>query len=161
MENIAGPAVIVSREQSQRTEINMENVVCDRVPEFVAFRESGKKVAGPANSYEVKTFSHGLHFADLGAAGEIRTTFEAVPLRSLPADKTDLPALPAQETWVNIRTLGVKGDGETDDTEAIRAAIAGHRSLYFPAGKYRVTNTIALRPDSVLVACTPAPLRWC
>jgi sugar lactone lactonase YvrE len=156
MENITGPAVIVSRENSQRTELNMENVVCDRVPQFASFRESGKKIAGPGGIYEVKTFSHGLHFADLGAAGEIRTIFETVPLRSLPADKADLPALPPRDTWVNIRSLGVKGDGETDDTEAIRAAVAGHRSLYFPAGKYRVTSTIVLKPDSVLVGLHPS-----
>ena len=156
MENITGPALIVSREMSQRTEINMENVVCDRVPGFASFRESGKKVAGPAGIYEVKTFSHGLHFADLGAAGEIRTTFETMPLRALPADKPDLPSLPPRESWVNIRSLGVKGDGETDDTEAIRAAVAGHRSLYFPAGKYRVTDTIVLKPDSVLVGLHPS-----
>ena len=33
---------------------------------FASFRESGKKVAGPGETYEVKIFSHGLHFADLG-----------------------------------------------------------------------------------------------
>jgi sugar lactone lactonase YvrE len=154
-ENIAGPAVIVSRENSARTEINMENVVCDRVAQFAQFRESGKKVAGPAAMYEVKSFSHGLHFADLGAAGETRTAFEAVPIRSLPADRADLPELPGRDTWVNIRTLGVKGDGESDDTEAIRKAIAAHRTLYFPIGRYRVSDTIVLKPDTVLVALHP------
>ena len=154
-ENIAGPAVIISREKSARTEINMENVVCDHVAQFAAFRESGKKIAGPAAMYEVKSFSHGMHFADLGAPGEIRTSFEALPLRSLPAGKVDLPALPPRENWVNVRTLGVKGDGDTDDTEAIRNAVAGHRALYFPLGWYRVTDTIALKPDTVLVALHP------
>jgi hypothetical protein len=155
MENISGPAVIVSREKSQRTEINMENVVCDRVPWFVSLRESGKKFAAPAAMYEVKSFSHGLHFADLGAPGEIRSSFEAVPLRAIPADKIDLPALPPRDTWVNIRSLGVKGDGETDDTEAIRKAVAGHRTLYLPIGRYRVTDTIVLKPETVLVGLHP------
>ena len=41
-----------------------------------------------------------------------------------------VPALPAQETWVNLRDLGAKGDGVTDDTEALRAAIAGRTSMY-------------------------------
>jgi len=158
MENITGPALIISRETSQRTELNMENVICNRVPEFASFRESGKKIAGPsaAGNYEVKTFSHGLHYADLGAAGEIQTTFETVPLRYLPPDKADLPALPSNSTWTNIKTLGVKGDGQTDDTDAIRKAVADHRTLYFPVGQYRVTGTIVLKPDTVLVGLHPS-----
>ena len=34
MENITGPAVVVSLEKNARTEINMEGVVCRGVPEF-------------------------------------------------------------------------------------------------------------------------------
>ena len=48
MENITGPAVVISDENNARTEINMENVVCRHVPVFASFRESGKQVAGPA-----------------------------------------------------------------------------------------------------------------
>jgi sugar lactone lactonase YvrE len=156
MENVSGPAVIISREQSQRTEINMEHVLCERVPWFATFRESGRKIAGPGGTYEVKSFSHGLHFSDLGDAGEIQTSFETVPLRAMPADKPDLPSLPGRGTWVNVRTLGVKGDGETDDTEAIRRALAGHTALYFPSGRYRVTDTIVLAPGTVLVGLHPS-----
>ena len=49
---------------------------------------------------------------------------------------------------MNVRTLGVKGDGETDDTEAIRKAIDAHRVLYFPIGYYVVRDTIALKPET-------------
>src|SRR5438445_464779 len=41
MENVTGPAVIISNEKSARTEINMENVVCRNVPVFAAYRVSG------------------------------------------------------------------------------------------------------------------------
>ena len=47
MEDISGPAVIISLEDNARTEINMENVVCRRVPTFALLRESGKTFAGP------------------------------------------------------------------------------------------------------------------
>ncbi|MBS1874532.1 MAG: SMP-30/gluconolactonase/LRE family protein [Acidobacteria bacterium] len=156
MEDISGPAVVISRERSPRTEINMEGVACRRVPVFASFRESGKRTAGVGEQYEVKTFSHGLHFADLGAAGEFRTAFDAARLASWPADRADLPEAPARETWVNVRSFGAKGDGVSDDTAALRAAIAAERSLYFPMGKYRVTGTIALRPDTVLVGLHPS-----
>jgi hypothetical protein len=159
-ENISGPAVIISREKSQRTEINMENVVCDRVPQFAKFRESGKTVSASAGMYEVKAFSHGLHFGDLGAPGEIRTNFEAVPLKGMPADKADLPALPERESWINVHALGIKGDGESDDTQAIRNAVAAHPTLYFPMGRYRITDTIVLKPDTVLVALHPSATQF-
>ena len=43
-------------------------------------------------------------------------------------------------------TLGVNGDGKTDDTAALQRAIDTHRVLYLPIGLYRVTDTLRLRP---------------
>ena len=95
MENISGPAVIVSLENSARNQINMENVVCSRVPVFALMRESGRKVAAPGPVYDVKVFSHGLHFADLDAVAENREIFEASPIGALPAPGGLRPARPA------------------------------------------------------------------
>jgi len=53
MENISGPAVVISNENNARTEVNMENVICSKVPVLVSYRESGKQVAGPGISYAV------------------------------------------------------------------------------------------------------------
>src|SRR5208337_3102936 len=92
MEDISGPAVIVSLENSARTEINMENVVCSRVPTFALFRESGRKAAGPGTMYGVKVFSHGLNFADMGAIPETKDIFETTTLSAMPAPvESDLP----------------------------------------------------------------------
>ena len=55
-ENISGPAVVISNEKNAQTQINMEDVVCDRVATFARYRESGRTVAGPAARYVVKTF---------------------------------------------------------------------------------------------------------
>lgn len=156
-EDISGPAVVISNENNARTQVNMEDLVCKSVPVLASFRESEKTVLGPAPNYVVKQFSHGLHLPETGGAGNIATTLEATPLAVVPSMvPSDIPDVPARETWVNVRTLGVAGDGKTDDTSALRAAIAQHRTLYLPMGRYRVTDTLTLRPDTVLIGLHPA-----
>ena len=156
LDDISGPAFVVSLEQSARTEVNMENVVCRRVPVFAQFRESGKKVAGPGEMYEVKIFSHGLTMADIGAPAAMRDVFETVPLASMPEPvKSDLRPLPAADTWVNVRSLGAKGDGVTDDTAAFRKAIAEHAAIYVPSGFYILSDTLTLKPDTALIGLHP------
>jgi sugar lactone lactonase YvrE len=160
IENVSGPAVIISNENNARTEVNMENVVCRNVPIFAAYRESGRRVAGPAETYEVKTFSHGLHYEDIGSVPAIQDLYKAAPLSALPDPvKSDILDLPPMDTWVNIRSLGAKGDGLADDTEALRKAIAEHTAIYFPSGQYRVTDTITLKPDTVLIGLHPSVTR--
>ncbi|MGA7556798.1 MAG: glycosyl hydrolase family 28-related protein [Candidatus Acidiferrales bacterium] len=160
MENVTGPAVIISNEYNAHNEINMENVVCSHVPVFAQFRESGKQVAGPAEIYAVKMFSHGLHYEDLGATGAIDDVYQTAALNQSPEPvKSDILPLPPMDTWVNIRTLGARGDGVADDTDALRKAIAEHRTIYFPSGQYRVTDTVTLKPDTILIGLQPSVTR--
>src|SRR5580698_3971450 len=160
MENIAGPAVIISNENSARTEINMENVVCRGVPVFVSYRESRNSVAGPSAIYQVKTFSHGLYYEDVAALPVRRDVYDSTSLDTLPEPvKSDILELPAMETWINIRDLGAVGDGVADDTDAFKKAIAEHRAIYVPSGQYRVTDTITLRPNTVLIGLHPSVTR--
>jgi hypothetical protein len=45
--------------------------------------------------------------------------------------------------WVSVKDFGAAGDGSTDDTAAIQAAIATGKSVYIgPAGTYMVTGNI-------------------
>jgi hypothetical protein len=157
LEDVSGPAVIVSLETSPRTQVNMENVACRSVPTFVLFRDSGRRLAAPSGTYVVKGFSHGLRYPDLGLAGETKTVFDAAPLDTLPAGvPSDLPPLPPGGTWVNALAAGARGDGSTDDTAALQGAVNRHRTVYLPTGRYVVTDTLRLRPDSVLVGLHPS-----
>jgi hypothetical protein len=156
LEEVTGPAFVIGMENSARTQINMENVVCRKVPVFALFRETGKKVTGPREIYEVKTFAHGLHFADIGASGATKTIFESVPLNAMPSRVvSDLTPLPPANTWVNVRSLGAKGDGSTDDTAVFRKAIAEHRAIYLPSGFYVISDTLLLKPDTALIGLHP------
>jgi hypothetical protein len=160
MENVTGPAIIISNEKSARTEINMENLACRNVPVLADYRESGKLVTAPAEIYEVKIFSHGLNYEDVDSAPAIRDVYEAAPLRALPTPvKSDILDLPPIDTWVNVRSLGAIGDGVTDDTAAFQKAIDQHRTIYLPSGQYRMTDTITLRPDTVLIGLHPSVTR--
>lgn len=82
------------------------------------------------------------------------------------------------DTAVSVRDFGAKGDGRTDDTEAIRAAFAasvkqrrggryGKHGMYyntfpvvvFPSGKYVVSDTIEVRVKTVRGEGTPSILQ--
>jgi Pectate lyase superfamily protein/SMP-30/Gluconolactonase/LRE-like region len=155
-EHISNAAVVISNENSPLTQIGFENAILRDVPNFARFRESGKTVAGKGAIYEVGDFNFGLIVPAEGVMGTVGMIYNAKPLGSLPAPlPRAIAALPPTEDWVNVHTLGVVGDGTTDDTAAIRRAIATHRVLYFPSGHYIVTDTLALKPDTVLIGLHP------
>ena len=72
-ENIAQSALVISNERNARTEISVKDLICSHVPMLASFRESGKQVKAPAESYAVKLFTHGLNLE--GESG-IRTVTE-------------------------------------------------------------------------------------
>jgi sugar lactone lactonase YvrE len=156
-EDISGPAITISNENNARTEINLENIACRHVNTFALLRESGRKIAGPGENYEVKAFSHGLTMSAPGDAGGIKTNFNAAAVKELPRPAANaIAALPPADTWVNLQSLGAKGDGVTDDTAAIQKAIDEHSTIYIPMGHYLVSDTILLRPDTVLIGLQPS-----
>lgn len=64
------------------------------------------------------------------------------------------------DDFASVKDFGAVGDGETDDTDAINRAlyelfcrelnVQVRRSLYFPAGNYKVTGTIKIPPHAKL-----------
>jgi hypothetical protein len=76
----------------------------------------------------------------------------------------DTPVTQSLQSWLDqfatVTDFGATGDGVTDDTEAINRALFQlycrevnpqiRRSLFFPAGVYRVTETIFIPPYATL-----------
>lgn len=52
---------------------------------------------------------------------------------------------------VNAKNYGVKGDGITDDTNAINSVLTSHRSVYFPNGTYIFKGTINVPNNTKIV----------
>lgn len=51
---------------------------------------------------------------------------------------------------VSVKDFGAKGDGVTDDTDALQRAIDSGRSLYFPDGIYLTSRTLIIAANSSL-----------
>lgn len=45
---------------------------------------------------------------------------------------------------VSVKDFGAVGDGKTDDTEAIQAAISSDETIFFPAGRYNISQPIVI-----------------
>ncbi|HWA87507.1 MAG TPA: glycosyl hydrolase family 28-related protein [Opitutus sp.] len=157
MENIREAAFVPGNARSPHSAVTLTNVACADVPRFCG---GERPVLAPAKDYVVDRFSLGLDIGEDGRERGIALQHEEHPLTQ-PATvvASDIPDLPPMERWVNVHALGVNGDGETDDTAALRSAIARHRVLYFPTGTYRVTASLELEPDTVLIGLNPGTTR--
>ncbi|TFE00018.1 glycosyl hydrolase family 28-related protein [Jeotgalibacillus sp. R-1-5s-1] len=47
-------------------------------------------------------------------------------------------------TAISVRTYGAVGDGENDDTDAIKMALSENDHIYFPTGTYLITDSIEI-----------------
>ncbi len=153
MEDIRSVALKAGNVRNAHSEVTLTNVACSNVPRFY---QGDETVAAPSRHYMVDRFTLGLEIAEDGRERGIAMRHQEHALRQpAPAAASDIPALPPMSQWVNVRTLDVKGDGKTDDTAVLLAAIEKHRALYFPSGTYRVSGSIELKPDTVLIGLNP------
>lgn len=155
-DHVSGAALIISNEDNAFNQVNLRNVACRDVPVFASYRRSKTQTLGVGAIYNVKNFTYGLQIDSLTANPIYKTTKELVPLRIFPLPaKKDIPDFPSIDTWANLQTLGAKGDGVTDDTKAIQDAIDQYPTIYLPQGQYRVTQTLKLKPNTVLIGLNP------
>ncbi len=153
MEDIRSVAFKHGNAQNLHSEVTLTNVACSDVPKFY---QGDEVIAAPSKHYVMERFALGLEIGDDGRERGIVLKHRARKLaKPAPAIASDIPALPVMNQWINVRTLDVKGDGKTDDTAALRAAIQKHPALYFPIGTYRVTGSLELRPDTALIGLNP------
>ncbi len=155
-ENISEAGIKMSVVENTFSQLNLVNVNCKNVPVLVEYAQNGKKVEVKEKLYKVKEFTYGLVYQDLNTPSSFREICKIEPMTKMTAkQKKNLPELPAMETWVNIRELGAKGDGETDDTRVFEEAIGRYRNIYVPQGWYRLTKTLKMAPGTKLIGLHP------
>lgn len=155
-DNISGPAIRVTVADNASNQISLRNIDCRKVPVLVSYSESGKQVAGKGTIYKVKNFMHGLHMDSLQADPVISTIQDIQVLKMMPdPSKSGICQLPSINSWVNLKDLGAKGDGTTDDTKVLQDAIDKYPTIYVPTGWYRVSETIKLKPNTALIGLSP------
>jgi hypothetical protein len=155
-DNVGEAGIVTGVEGNSFSQLNLLNVHCRQTPTLVRYAASGGRVEVKERLYRVEDFTCGLLIDSLTATSRYGTLSRIVPLEAFrPPALNDVPSLPPMETWVNIRHLGAKGDGETDDTEVFRRAIAHHRHIYVPQGWYRLTGPLKLEPGTKLIGLHP------
>ena len=151
-----GTGVKVSVTSNTFSQLNMTNVLCRNVPVLVTYAAGREPVKAPAKMYRVNDFTCGLVYDNMEAEPAFKQICDMEAVKSLPKKlEATIPALPGMETWVNVRTFGAKGDGETDDTQAFEQAIATGKPVYVPQGWYRLTRTLQMQPGTNLIGLHP------
>ncbi|MCJ7813242.1 glycoside hydrolase family 55 protein, partial [bacterium] len=155
-EDISSAGIMIGYENNSLNQINLMNIDCRNVTVLVKYRSSGKQQVIHEKIYKVKRFTYGLCMDDMIANAEYQTIIDIESLKVFPERLTkDIPPLPDTNTWVNIRDLGAKGDGETDDTQIFQEAIAKYKNIYVPQGWYRLTETLKMAPHTCLIGLHP------
>jgi Pectate lyase superfamily protein/SMP-30/Gluconolactonase/LRE-like region len=162
MRNVRDAVLKLGDAENLRNEVTLENVICDGIAHFLESEGPGDRLRVAGSRFVEERFMLGLEIASDGRPTGIREEHREKPLSAAEEEKaeqaalkTDIPPLPPMSDWVNVQTLGVKGDGETDDTKAIQKAINNHRVLYFPSGFYRLRGPLWLWGDSELIGFSP------
>lgn len=53
--------------------------------------------------------------------------------------------------YVNVKSLGAVGDGETDDTTALQSALTQHKKIYIPSGTYLINATLQIGSNTEIM----------
>lgn len=88
-----------------------------------------------------------------GRAGEAWTPASRLPDFSFAGYHRGEAPIPDPPVAANVRDFGARGDGKTDDTKAIQAAIEATKTgaILLPAGRYVLTDAIIIRKSGMVL----------
>lgn len=112
-----------------------------------------EKSAGPSPGAGPDKPAEAMNVSRLwGQKGELWTPQSRLPDFSHAGYKGGEP-IPDLPVSANVRDFGALGDGEADDTAAIRKAIASVQSgaVLLPAGRYKITDRLVINKPGVVL----------
>lgn len=155
-ENVKETGVILTNANYGATQINLRNIQCKNVPVFSLERYTNERVLAKGKTYNVSRFTYGFNADNLEAEPKVIRLADVEPIKTItPLDASDTPVLPATNQWVNIRELGAKGDGFSDDTQVFLDAIEKYPNIYIPQGWYVVKEPLTLKQNTNIIGLHP------
>jgi glucan 1,3-beta-glucosidase len=141
--------------------IVIENLKLKNVDHTVADRDGKSILVGSGRSSKIESFIQGNVYQNVTNGTYMETSGKLSRSRIL-TDRSGAyfaKSRPQYEDYSSrcfssVRHFGATGDGRTDATHAINAALkanANKRITYFPAGNYRVAGTIEVPAGSRIV----------
>jgi len=182
-QEVANRAIVVPRTDSSSLSVELPSSV-SRASKYFGFNSDGEPAALDAPTVDSASLvvvsatapdhANGLTWIDSGVAGTLTikisdgtdwTTIGSVDTatNTFSASASVVTATGATEARTladrfadvyNVKDYGAEGDGSTDDTAAIQAAIddaeAGRGGIvFFPPGNYRINSQITIDGDSI------------
>jgi glucan 1,3-beta-glucosidase len=140
----------------------LENVKLNNVGTAIQGPNGTSYLAGSSGAFTIEAWADGHRYLPYGPAaarGRIAPTKRPASLlddsgKYYERSKPQYGDIPLSQ-FLSARDLGATGDGRTDDTAALNAAIsraaADHKILFLEAGFYKVTSTMYIPPGSIIV----------
>ncbi len=156
LENVRQTGLILSEAKNGATQINLRNIQCKQVPVFAVERDADYKVDGKGKTYRVKSLTAGYNADSMEETPTVVRRCEVEQTTGIASlDYSDTPHVAAVENWVNVRDLGAKGDGMTDDTEVFVNAVEQYENIYIPQGWYVVKKPLTLKTNTNIIGLHP------
>jgi hypothetical protein len=116
-------------------------------------------------TYDLEVVVYNTQFVAAGANGQLSYSTDGLTWTSqsfsVGSARTVRPLQNKLDDFVSVKDFGAKGDGATDDTEAINRALyeiycrssslAARKILYFPAGNYVISSDIKVPSHAILM----------
>ena len=125
---------------------------------LVKIAQAGVEALSRTLQFSTSSLLKNIGFPIPGAGGYIRWNALGTGLEAVTSAGVILTESP-DPPWANVRTFGAKGDGVTDDTAAIQAAIAAGLNVLFPDGTYKIIDEIILRSNQTITLSAGVTIR--
>lgn len=143
--------------------IIIENLEAENVPIIVKNAGNAADLTGPSGKRTIRGLGQGNSYIGSTAskfAGSITPINRPVGLRAPGSNNWYARSKPGYDSlplsaFISARSAGAKGDGKTDDTAALQAAISSSaensKVLFLDQGSYKVTRTLYIPANTKIV----------